>query len=264
MPSLADHHSDKFVKMIYIGDSSTGKTGSLVSLLADGYKFGILDMDNGLDSLVQFGRKQCPDKLVNVDYETRRDKLKATNSGPIVSGRPKAFVEALGLMTQWSDGSDPAEWGEDKIFVLDSLSAFGKAAFEWAKGMNPTAKDPRQWYHQAQQAVENTLALLTSEDFHANVIVISHVNYKEVTEGNHKGYANAIGSALGPTIPKYFNTLILAESSGSGKNVRRRIKTVPTGIIDLKNPSPFKIEAELPLETGMSTIFSTLKDTQNG
>lgn len=254
MPTLDQHQSDEFSKLIYIGDSSTGKTGSLVSLLAEGYKFKILDMDNGLDTLVQFAKRECPDKLANVEYETYRDKYKATKAGPIISGPPRAFTEALAKLTEWSEISDP-----NTIFVLDSLSAYGRAAFQWARGMNPTSRDPRQWYHAAQQGVEDTLAMLTSSEFRMNVIVISHVNYKEVSEGVNKGYANAIGTALGPVIPRYFNTLILAESSGAGKNVRRKIKTLPTGIIDLKCPSP-KVEAEYPLESGMAQIFKTLKE----
>jgi len=36
------------------------------------------------------------------------------------------------------------------------------------------------------------------------------------------------------------------------------IKTLPTGVIDLKMPSS-TVEKELPLETGLSTIFATLK-----
>lgn len=250
--TLDQHQSSSVTKVIYIGDSGTGKTGSLVSLLSDGYKMKILDMDNGLDSLVHFGREQAADKLVNVEYRTIRDTYSPSRTGPIVR-KATAFVESLELMQVWSATEDP-----DTIFVLDSLSAFGKAAFEWAKGMNPMAKDPRQWYFAAQQGVENTIAMLTSEAFRMNVIIISHVNYREVVEGVHKGYANAIGSALGPTIAKYFNTLILAESQGAGKNTRRKIKTVPTGIIDLKTPNP-KIDAELPLETGMATLFQQLR-----
>jgi len=257
MPSLDNHHSSEFVKLMYIGDSSTGKTGSLASLVDAGYKLRIMDMDNGLDALKNFADES---KLQNVDYETRRDKWKGTKSGPIIVGVPKAFTDSLSLMTEWSDESTPAEWGADTIFVLDSLTAFGRSAFEWAKAMNATAKDPRQWYFTAQQAVENTLSLLTSEAFHANVIVISHVNYKELTEGIHKGHPSAIGTALGPTIPRYFNTLVLAEASGMGKNVRRRIKTMPTGVIDLKTPVP-SIEYELPLETGLATLFEKLKET---
>jgi hypothetical protein len=255
MPTLEEHQSSEYSKLIYIGDSGTGKTGSLVSLLADGYKFKILDMDNGLDSLVYYAREQCLDKLGNVEFETIRDEYTSGKVGPKIKGSPKAFVAALDKLTEWSGIEDP-----NTIFVLDSGSAFGRAAFEWAKGMNPTAKDPRQWYFTAQQAFESTIAMLTGEQFRMNVILISHVNYKEVVEGTNKGYVNAIGSALGPTIAKYFNTLILAESSGSGSNVRRRIKTMPTGVIDLKVPTP-KVEKELPLETGLSTLFKTLKGT---
>lgn len=262
MPSLADHHSGQFTKLIYIGDSGTGKTGSLVSLIADGYDLRILDMDNGLDALVQHARQQQCD-LSRVGYVTVRDEYKSSPMGPMIKGQPKAFTGALKYLDKWEDESIPSEWGERTVFVLDSLSAFGRAAFEWAKGMNPAAKDPRQWYFQAQQALESTIAMLTGEAFHANVIIISHVNYREMQNGVTKGYANAVGSALGPTISKYFNTLIMAESSGSGTNVRRRIRTVPTGVVDLKTPMPFRLESELPLESGLSTIFKMLKENGN-
>lgn len=257
MPSLADHHSSKFVKLMLIGDSGTGKTGSLVSLLQAGYHLRILDLDNGLDSLVQWARKLCPDKLANVQYETVRDLYKVSGNALVTS--PKAFVKSLNLLTKWSDDTVPAEWGDNTILVIDSLSAMGKMAFEWAKGLNPTAKDPRQWYGGAQAGIENTIALLTGGDFKANVILISHVNYKEVVEGVTKGYANAIGTALGPTLPKYFNTLLLAESQGSGANVKRTIRTMPTGIIDLKTPVPFNLPNTLPLDSGMAEVFKQLK-----
>lgn len=252
MPTLDNHQSSDYTKLVYIGDSGTGKTGSLVSLLAAGYSFRILDMDNGLDSLVYYAREQGLD-LSKVEYETIRDIYVSGKAGPRIKGSPKAFVDALDILTKWSEVDDP-----NCIFVLDSGSAFGRAAFEWAKGMNPTAKDPRQWYFAAQQAFESTVAMLTGADFKMNVIFISHVNYKEVIEGVNKGYINAIGSALGPTISKYFNTLILAETSGARANTKRKIKTLPTGVIDLKVPTP-KVDAELPLETGLATIFAQLR-----
>lgn len=268
MPSLADHTSGKIVKTLYIGDSGTGKTGSLASLVKAGYKLRVLDFDGGLDILRAFILNECPEKLSNVDYIFLRDKVKIQPSaiyggaaGPVVpQGQAKAFTNALKFMEKWEDGSIPAEWGPDTIFVLDSLSTFARNAFSWAQGMNPASKDPRQWYGAAQKAIEDTLALLTSDDFATNVIVISHVNYKEVVEGVTKGYPNAIGTALGPTIARYFNTLVLAESTGSGKHTKRKIKTMPTGIIDLKTPAPFAVDAELPLETGMAELFEKLKN----
>jgi len=259
MAKLSALSASEYTKILYIGDSSSGKTGSLTSLVADGYKLRVLDLDNGLESLKMFVLRECPDKIDNIDYEPRRDKYKASRGGPILAGPPRAFQESMELMTKWSDGSDPSQWGSDTIFVVDSLSALSRVAFEWAKVTNPTVKDPRQWYNTAQRAIEDVVALLTDEAFHANVIVISHVRISEQPDGTIKGHANAVGAALGPILPRYFNTLILAESTGSGKNVKRKIKTLPTGVIDLKNPAPFQLEGELPLETGLSTVFKTLK-----
>ena len=260
MPSLSEHHSSKFVKMIYIGDSGTGKTGSLTSLVKAGYDLRILDLDNGVDILAKFVKKECPERISSILYETRRDKYKITPGGAMVDGSPKAFVDAMGLLTKWSDGTTPAQWGERTIFVLDSLSALGKAAFEWAKGMNPTSKDPRQWYATGQKALEDVLSNLTGESFATNVIIISHVQLQELPDGSVKGYTNALGKAMGATIPRYFNTLLLAESTGSGENVRRNIRTVPTGMIDLKSSAPFKLDKSYPLGTGLATIFEKLKE----
>lgn len=267
MAKLSNIKTDTPIKLLYIGDSGSGKTGSLVSLVAAGYKIRMLDYDSGIDSLRTFAHHQCPEKLDNIDVIQLRDKIKVQptavyngQAGPVVPpGQAKAFTDGLKFLDKWDDDSVPAEWGTDTVFVLDSLSAFGRAAFAWAQGMNPSAKDPRQWFGQAQKGIEDTIALLTSPAFNTNVIVISHVNYKEVTDGLTKGYPNAIGVALGPIIARYFNTLVLAESTGAGKLTRRKIKTVPTGIIDLKSPIPFTLEAELPLETGMATLFQQLK-----
>jgi hypothetical protein len=260
MPSLEDHHSGQFAKLLYLGDTGTGKTGSLVSLVAAGYKLRVLDFDNGLDVLKAFVKRDCPQNLKNIGYVTVRDKYKAGAIGPMVDGIPKALVNATKLLNKWEDDTIPAEWGPDTIFVMDSLTGLGKAAFEWAKGMNPGAKEPRQWYHQAQQAVDNVLALLTSEAFHANVIIIAHVQLVTKPDGSTRGYANTIGKALGPMIGTYFNTMILAESNVIGSNVKRTISTAPTSILDLKNPTPFTIEKTLPLESGLATIFNKLKE----
>lgn len=254
MPTLADFTTNPLIKLIFIGDSGTGKTSALASLIAAGYKIKLLDMDIGLDSLAAIIKRDHPDKLVNLEFESFRDPYKATQGGLILAGAPKAFTGALAKLTEWQAIED-----SNTILVVDSLSTLSRTAFEWARGMNPTVKDPRQWYNLAQRAIEDVIAMLTSPQLKMNVIVISHVNYREVTEGVTKGYVSAVGAALGPIIPKYFNTLILAETIGAGKNVKRRIKTAPTGIIDLKSPV-LDIDAELPLETGLSTIFARMKN----
>jgi hypothetical protein len=259
MSKFSTHQSGKFVKLLYLGDSGTGKTGSLVSLVKAGYDLRILDLDNGLDVLRAYVNVECPDKIDNIDFETRRDKYKGGPVGPMLDGPAKAFIECLKLLNKWTDNTVPAEWGENTVFVIDSLTGIGKAAFEWAKGMNPMTKEPRQWYHTAQQAVDQLLALLTSEPFKANVIVIAHVQVVTQQDGTVRGYANTIGKALGPMVPTYFNNMILAQSRGVGQGAKRTITTVPTALLDLKSSAPFKVEAELPLGTGLATLFEKLK-----
>lgn len=259
MPSLSEHKSSRFVKLLFIGNSGAGKTGALTSLVKDGYDLRIIDMDSGLDALVNHVRETCPDRLSSIQFETFRDRVKMTPQGPKVAGSPKAYVNTLAALEKWpTDGSDPAAWGEKAILVIDSMTNLGRAAFQWAQAANPLTKDPRQWYKTAQDLLEDLIANVTSDSFETNVIIISHVEYVE-TNGLTKGFASSIGKALGPKIPRFFNTLILSETVGAGKSVKRKIKTLPTGMIDLKTPNPMQIEAEYDITDGLSLLFRKLK-----
>jgi hypothetical protein len=104
--------------------------------------------------------------------------------------------------------------------------------------------------------IQSNIANMTGAGFNPHVIVCTHVRYEEDLG---KALANAIGKALGPDLPRYFNNMVLAETVGAGKMAKRIIKTVTTGTIDLKNENPFKVAAELPLETGMATLFKSLQ-----
>lgn len=258
MPSLASHQSNDFTKILLCGDSGSGKSGALTSLVKAGYKLRILDMDNGLDSLKTFVAKECPDKLANVEFRTLRDAYKTTAAGPIVD-KPKAFVNAMKMLDNWkyddTDLGKPSEWGPDTIVVVDSLSFLSDAAFDWAVGLNPGAKDPRQWYGAAQQAIESALALLTSGNFRTNVIVTAHIRYIENPDGTKKGYPNSVGSALGPTIPRYFNNWAQCENKGG----KRSIVTGATAMLDLKNTKPFEMAKTYPIETGLADFFGVLR-----
>ena len=260
MPSLSQHQSNEYTKMLLEGDSGCGKTGALTSLVSAGYKLRVLDMDNGLETLKTFVGKECPDLIENVEFRTLRDKYKASATGPILDGQAKAFVAALKMLDRWKyddvDLGEPAEWGPETILVVDSLTFLSDAAFEWAKSLNATAKDPRQWYGQAQDAIEKVLALLTSPNFETNVIVISHIKYVEREDGTTKGYPTSVGSALSPIIPRYFNSVALCRTKGG----TRKIQTATTALIDLKNPKPFEMKEEYELETGLADFFAVLRN----
>lgn len=252
--------SAEFVKLLYVGASGTGKTGSLASLVGAGYNLRVLDFDNGVAPLINFTSRINPALVDNIDVISLRDKFKADPmKGASVSGMPKAYTDATKYLTKWDDDSIPAEWGPKTILVVDSLTKLGAAAFRWAQGMDPLCKDPRQWYNTAQQSLLTLLDMLTSADFRTHLIVVTHVDLVEQSDGTTKGYASSVGKALGPKIPVVFNNMILAESKGTGDNVRRTITTVPTALLDLKNEKSFELPKSLPLESGMAEIFKTLR-----
>src|SRR6266478_131479 len=54
MPLIRDHPSSSTTKLLLIGHSSSGKTGSLASLPPAGFNLRIIDLDNGLDILKSY------------------------------------------------------------------------------------------------------------------------------------------------------------------------------------------------------------------
>jgi hypothetical protein len=259
---LSKHQSSEFTKLLLMGDSKSGKTGAMAPLVKN-YNLRILDFDNGLDSLAQIVHRDFPTRLDSVEFRTLRDKLKSTPTGSVVDGVPTAFIDALKMLDNWKYGNidlgPPSGWGKECILVVDSLTFMADAAFRFREPLVPRSRegkyDIRAVYKDAQDAVENVLALLTSETFRTNVIVISHVRYVDNPDGTKKGYPTAVGSALSPQIPRYFNSVALAQTVAS----KRTIQTTPTAMIDLANPASFKMLPTLPIETGLATFFETVR-----
>ena len=270
MPSLANHQSNQFTKLLLIGDSKAGKTGALASLVKVGYKLRILDYDNGLDVLKQFILRDSPENIGNVEFRTLRDKRKSSGEGTIVDGVPRAFVDGIKMLDRWKykakDGADidlgiPASWGGDCVLVIDSLTRFGDAAYDFREPLTPRSRDGkydnRAVYKDAQDAIEGVLALLTGDDFATNVIVISHVRFVDNPDGTKKGYPTAIGGALSPKIPTYFNNLALFRTNAGGK---RTLETVSSAMFDLANAKPFEMGKTYPVETGLAEFFGVLRE----
>jgi hypothetical protein len=246
-----------------MGDSKSGKTGSLASLVKS-YKLRVWDYDNGLDALVQVIKRDSSEALKNVEFATLRDKRRASPTGSVIDGTATAFIEGIKLLDRWKIGETdlgvPATWGPDTIAVIDSLTFMSDAAFNFREPLVPRSRDGkydvRAVYKDAQDAIESVLALLTSESFRTNVIVISHVRYVDNPDGTKKGYPTAVGSALSPQIPRYFNSVALAQTGPGGK---RQIQTAATAMIDLANPASFRMLPTLPIETGLATFFQTVR-----
>lgn len=266
MPKASEHQASSIRKLLYIGDSGTGKTTSLLSLVKAGYTLRIIDFDNLLSPLITKCRADCPEHLDKIEFMSFRDPLKVTAMGPIVDGQPKAFIGSLEAMAKWEDGSKPSDWGSDVVVVVDSLTTMSRAAYFWARGMQGASGlpegvpakgiEPRAIYHTAQQAVMNAIDAYTSPGFKPNVIVIAHIKYIE-HDGVTRGFPLSVGTAISPEIPTYFASVALATKSGSGDSIRRIIRTRSSNMIDLKDPKAFdpKFATELPMDTGLAELF---------
>lgn len=259
MSSLADHQSNDYTKLLLIGDAKSGKTGSLVSLVAAGYKLRILDFDNLLDVLKYMIQKECPDKINNVEFRTLRDRRKSSPLGTIIDGKPRAYTDAVKMLDNWKyddvDLGPPEAWGPDCILVIDSLSRLCDSAYDFHFALNPK-NDGRAIYGDAQDAIENMLAGLTSKTFETNLIVVAHVQYMDLPDGTKKGFPQGVGQKLSPKIPQYFPSVVLYTNVGG----KRTLQTNSTPLIDLANPKPFAMAKSYPIETGLAQFFDVLRE----
>ena len=270
MATLSNHQSNTATKLLLIGDAKSGKTGSLVSLVAAGYRLRILDLDNLLDILKYKILDECPSFIDNVEFRTIRDKYKSGPSGAALDGKPSAWINAVRMLDNWKytdeDGSEvdlgkPALWGADTILVVDSLSRLCDAAYDFHESIIPRGKsgdfDGRAVYGNAQDDVEKVLAMLTSRSFNTNLIVIAHGIYQDLPDGTTKIFPQGVGQKLSPKIPQYFANYIRYKNVG-GKRV---MQLTSDPMIDLANtrPDAFK-EKTLPIETGLAEFFAALRE----
>lgn len=260
------------IKMLLIGDSGAGKTGAIFALAKAGYKVLYADFDNGLDVIRALARDDAK-AAENIYYQGFYEKWGAGPGGAQPIGIPDAFTKFVAWMEKATivDGSgtiqelgNVGKLGNEWVFVLDSLTHCANAAFRWVRALNGhllTAASQPDWGN-AQDRVENLIAMLTAETCSANVIVNAHVDYITLEgSGLLKGLPTTLGKALSPKVPSYFNTIVIAKSMGSGKDNRRVLKTVSEGIIEAKFPVPGKLREDLPIDSGLGTIFATLKGT---
>ncbi|HSE45495.1 MAG TPA: hypothetical protein VLA89_09255, partial [Gemmatimonadales bacterium] len=73
--NLSDASSQPLVKLMLVGDSKSGKTAALASLVEAGYELRVLDLDNKLvpSYFEQTLRKKDPALLKRVQFEQPRD-----------------------------------------------------------------------------------------------------------------------------------------------------------------------------------------------
>lgn len=258
MPSLDQFAGARNPKMLYIGHSGSGKTGSLAALAKAGYKLRILDFDNGLSPLVQY---TPADVRKNIEYETFTDTIEFRAGSPRLPKGADAFRRAMEKLDDWDDYGAVTEWQDDVVLVIDSLTFMSRSALRQVQhiaanfGKNPTQPN----WGDAQRMVDNCLSLLYSDQIKCSVVVTAHLKFFGSEEdGSLMGLPESLGKSLSPTIPRFFDIMVQAKTVGSGSNRRRTIQTRSSNMVELKVPA--EVPEELPLETGLATLFEVIRN----
>lgn len=268
MSKLENHESAQTTKLLFIGNSGAGKSGALASLAAAGYNLRIVDVDNGLDVLANLLRDPKggygSEALGRVEYETITDKMKPGPGGKLIPSKATVWTRAMGLMSNWktetADFGPLESWGTNDILVIDSLTMLSTAALNMILMLNNRLGgrvEQSDWYS-AQQLVEGMCQMLYNEAVKCNVIITSHIKFLG-PENMEVGYPNTLGKALPPVIGRYFNTTLLAKTTGQGAGQKRRILTRTSGQVELKNTAPLNVKEEYPLETGLADYFRDVR-----
>jgi len=262
MPPLKNHQSSQTTKMLLIGNSGAGKTGALASLADAGYNLRILDLDNGIDVLANMLRDK-PEAMDRVEFETVTDQM-VNRGGRLVPKSATVWQRCAKLLDNWktetADLGPITTWTTKDVLVIDSLTFISMAALNFVLSMDAKLGQRPQLQHwgDAQTLIEGLLGMLYDDGVKCNVIVTSHITFLG-DEGNMTGYPSTIGKALPPKVGRYFNNTLVVKSQGQGSNIRRKIVTAPTGLIESKNSSPSKVKPDYPLETGLADFFKDLR-----
>lgn len=279
-------------KILYLGHTGAGKTGSLASLAAAGYTVRILDLDAGTELLSDYltnprsiYRKERPglwtaeqaaSAVERMSYVTITETYRIMGIKPVPRG--DSWKKINDQLNNWVDGEEKlgniATWEPDKVLVIDGLSRLCESAMNFQLAMNGRAATGPQVggvetndYSAAYAYILSLLDMFKSTDIKCNVIMICHIRFRNVTPGGDTqtrpnsraservGFPQTVGSMLSPQIGQYFNHAIEAVQMGQA----RRIVTNTSDSVLLKNVAPLRVKASYALETGLAEYFRDIR-----
>lgn len=280
MPGFEDYVESQITKMLYLGHTGAGKTGSVVSLAAAGYNVYIADLDKGVEVIKDFvmnsaspyrkahkdglwTKEQADTLSSRIRYVPISDSVSVGSKGELLT-RGDSWAKFISLMQDWKDGDKSygaiSSWGPKDILFIDGLSRLADAAFNQHLAMNSRLGKPEQRdYGAAQGALKRLLWMLYSDEIKCNIIMVCHIKPVDIEGEPTRGFPQTIGSALSPEIGQFFNHALLARQSGQGEGIKRVISTRTSGFVQLKTPAPLRVKPEYPLEDGLAAYFADIR-----
>ena len=235
-------------KVILLGDSGTGKTYSIRTLLDAGLTPFIIFTEPGMESIGDILDKchyqYIPpaqgswDNLLNIGTMVNKlaydaiSKMQDANKS-----KYDEFLRIIGACNNFVD-QNGKEWGDvmnfgtDKVLVIDSLSGLNDMASSLVVGGKPV-KGMQDW-----QVAQNMLKKLIDKlctGCRCSMVLMAHIarEQDEIT-GATRLYVSTLGKALAPDLPAYFSDVIQTQRVGdqfswdtSGTNIAVKGRNVP-------------------------------------
>lgn len=267
MPNFNDHPSTQVVRLLNIGESGAGKTGALASLVIAGYRLWVLDFDNGLDIIgaaLKAHYKTDAEGLHSansrIHYETLRDATIMRSGVPTVKSPPTAYKAIAETLVKWK----AEEFGPSDVLVIDSLTTLTDAAFNQALMLAArlNQRPQLQDYGWLADSIKLLIQSITDADsMKCNVVLNSHIRYfggDDESQTQARGLPNAKGQEISRIVSRYFNTVVLTRTVGTGPAAKRIISTKPQGVVEVKTSNPFGVKDQYAVTDGLAPLFADI------
>lgn len=264
MPSLEAMKSTDPIKLLLLGHSGTGKTGSLGALAAAGYRVFLADFENGFQILLD-PKVLAPEHRKNIFVKAFYDKRQGPLALP-VGGVPKAMLNFYDTLSGWKETDEegkavslgsPYTWGLKDVLVIDSITTLSDAIELHVLHLNNRLGQPMriQDYGTCQEILHGLFQSLCSPAAGCHVIFMAHLRQLEDGAGGNKWFPQATGKKISPLISRYFNNSVLLTRDAQGN---REMHTSSSHQADMKNSRPSVVPAKMP--TDLARLFKLLQD----
>lgn len=237
-------------KIILLGDSGTGKTYSIRTLLDAGLEPFVLFTEPGMETIGDIfsnpkvhykylppgqvgwaGLRKIGEMVNQLSYDGIAKMSDANKT------RYNELLQVIDVCNNFIDQhgvayGDIETWNTDRVFVIDSLSGLNDMASMLVVGGKPV-KGQQDW-----QVAQNMLKFLINKictSCHCSVVLMAHIAREsdEVTGGTRL-MVNTLGKALAPDLPAYFSDVIQTVRMGqewtwdvAGSNIAVKGRNVP-------------------------------------